>query len=142
MTYRFRDPFSTQGRKEIEAKILKDAKSAKKVIQEEVYNKTMKEVALKQMGPPRTVQYFDNKFGTKWNCVQRYGIEQGSDDSGKTKYRCIDNHADNDNNAAAGRRQQVPMTSVAQIMLIVRTMYMEVAGRGPDWDLRGGHRRP
>jgi len=42
------------------------------------------------------------------------------------------------NNDAAERRQQIAMTSVSQIMLIIRTMYAAVKDCGEEWSLRGG----
>ena len=127
-------------RKCIVAKVMADAKRNKSVLLEAVAHKTMKEVELKQMGPPMTSAEVTSKFGNLWNVAQRYGIEQGVDDAGLPKYRCIDNHADNANNDAAERRQTVPMASVAAIMLTIRAMFCAVPMhlRGlPDWQICG-----
>ena len=84
----------------IVARIEVDATHAKPELLSAVFNKTMAEVE-------------EHKMGNHYNIVQRYGIEQGVDELGSPKFRCIDNHLDNQNNDAAERRQKVPMASVA-----------------------------
>ena len=71
--------------------------------------------------------------------MQRYGIEQGVDEKGQIKYRCIDNHLGNSNNEGAERRQVVPMASVSHILLMTRAMHAALGPmqEDPEWDLRG-----
>jgi hypothetical protein len=71
--------------------------------------------------------------------VQRYGIEQGVDELGSPKFRCIDNHLDNQNNDAAERRQKAPMASVAHRVLMIHALYTSLKDQALDeeWDLVG-----
>ena len=77
------------------------------------------------------------KFCNLWNGVQRHGLKQGINSDGAVIKRCIDNHADNDNNNAASRRQRMPMTSVAYIMLMIRTLAKATADLSPEFKFMG-----
>jgi len=126
-------------RQRILAKIQKDATRNKPELLEAVYNKTMKEVDDHVMGPPLSLPEVRERYGDFFNIVQRYGTEQGVDDKGQIKYRCIDNHLDNANNEAAERRQVVPMASVSHILLMTRAMHAALGPmqEDPEWELRG-----
>ena len=123
----------------IVARIEVDATHAKPELLSAVFNKTMSEVEEHKMGPPLEEVDVQSKYGNHYNIVQRYGIEQGVDELGSPKFRCIDNHLDNQNNDAAERRQKVPMASVAHIVLMIRALYASLKDHALDetWDLVG-----
>ena len=131
-------------------KVRTDAKFNDAALLQAVYDKTAKEVQLKQMSPPMTLEEVIAKHGNLFNVAQRYGIEQGFDSKGNKKYRCIDNHADNMNNAAAERTQTVPMTSVSSILLLIRSLSRALGTKidDPEWqpvgsteDLKAAYRQ-
>ena len=102
--------------------------------------KTYEEVDRKHMSAPMTEAEVTARHGLLWNSTQRYGIEQGVDACNKPKYRCIDNHADNDNNDAAERRQKVPMASLSTLLLMVRSLFLAIPSsfrHSPDWKVMG-----
>ena len=47
-------------------------------------------------------------------------MQQGTSSSGQPKFRRIDDHADNENNAASERRQNVPMAGINDSILMIR----------------------
>ena len=128
-------------RSRIIERIEQDALRAKSELLQAVFDKTMAEVDENKMGPPMSLEEVLKKYGEHHNIVQRYGIEQGVDEKGHTKFRCIDNHLDNLNNDAAERRQKVPMASVGHIVLMIRAMYLSLKTRPEfmedDWALTG-----
>jgi len=107
----------------LEKKMAEEAKRASPDLLMAVFLKTQKEVNESgTMGPPLTKQQVDQKYGSCWNGVQRFGILQGVDNEGNPKYRCIDNHLTALTNDAAERRQKIEMSTVASIMLLIRSL--------------------
>lgn len=66
-------------------------------------------------------------------------MKQRLEDDGTAKIRCLGNHAENENNDAAQRRQTVPMSSVAMILLTIRVLgaALEHLFQDPSWFLPG-----
>ena len=97
----------------------------------------MAKVEEHKIGPPLEEVDAQSKYSNHYNIVQRYGIEQGVDELGSPKFRCIDNHLDNQNNDAVERRQKVPMASLAHIVLMIRALYASLKDQALDeeWDL-------
>ena len=79
-------------RARIVARIEVDATHAKPELLSAVFNKTMAEVEEHKMGPPLEEVDVRARYDNHYNIVQRYGIEQGVDELGSPKFRCIDNH--------------------------------------------------
>eukprot|EP00973_Karenia_brevis_P092608 12413217-Karenia_brevis.AAC.1 len=82
-------------------KTKKEALVTDKAILLAVYEKTMQEVAAGTMGPDLTEHGVLRKYGPLWNACQRFGIQQGWNDDGSPKFRCIDNEATSGCNEAS-----------------------------------------
>ena len=118
-------------------------------ILKEVERKTQKEVVAGTMGPPMEEGEVSAKFGPFWNVVPSFGIEQGLDESGKPKVRRIDDHTACENNAAANRKQKVPMATVNSVAAMARAVTRDVADpadpesslQGATEDMKGAYRQ-
>eukprot|EP00435_Cladocopium_sp_Y103_P034170 s309_g8.t1 len=109
----------SRSRKMIE-RVQSMGESAPAPLTEAIYAKTLKEVAAGSMGPPQTFEYFQSLYGSDFQVVPSFGLEQGTDSTGKRKFRRIDDHSACWNNQVAHRKQKVPMTMVDYVALLIR----------------------
>eukprot|EP00973_Karenia_brevis_P073000 10138815-Karenia_brevis.AAC.1 len=90
----------------------------------------MQEVANGSMGPDLTEPGVLKKYGPFWNACQRFGIQQGWNDDGSPKFRCIDNEATSGCNEASERFQKISTTSISTIMLMTAALQRRILERG------------
>ena len=74
----------------------------------------MRLVSHSTMRGPYTEEDMTAKYGSYWNVVRRFPIEQNG------SIRNIDDHTENDNNRAVSRKQTVVLSSVSRLVLLLR----------------------
>ena len=108
-----------------------------------IYQKTQKEVQQGTMTGPLEAQQVTSLFGRHWNLVPSFGLHQGEDESGRPKYRRIDDHSASWNNLAATRKQKIPMAMIDYVVNMTRELYK--ARRKPlhvsTEDMKGAYRQ-
>ena len=82
-------------RERLEAKILRESKLAKPEMLKAITDKTMKEVSLKQMGPPRSKEYFNTKHSASQQDISLSAVKKGlthsrNDSQSNVKVRGLD----------------------------------------------------
>ena len=97
-----------------------------------IHEKTMKEVEKGTMGGPFSWSQISDMFHDDFQIVPSFGLEQGTDDNGRPKFRRIDDHTACGNNLIAHRRQKVPMCMVDYVGALVRAL----ARRSSNQDLK------
>ena len=87
------------------------------------------------------------KHGSLSNIIPSFGLMQGLDDSGNPKFRRIDDHSKGGCNAAARRMQKIPMATIGQVALMVKSAASECLLESTDQvrtrteDMKGAHRQ-
>ena len=88
-----------------------------------IYAKTLKEVQKGTMGGPYSHEELVRKYGSYYNVIPSFGLEQGTDEAGKPKYRRIDDHTAGFTNLAATRTQRINMAMCDYLVVMVRAHY-------------------
>ena len=89
-----------------------------------IHEKTVKEVKQGTMGPPMSMTDVLAKYGSDFNIVPSFGLEQGVDQNGDPKFRRIDDHTASGNNLVAHRMQKVPMAMVDYVAVMVKAAHL------------------
>ena len=108
-----------------------------------IWEKTVKEVAEVSMAGPFILEDIQNRHGSFFNVVPSFGLEQGVDESGKPKFRRIDDHSACLNNSAAHRTQKIEMANVDYLAIMTRSLqetFKEGACVGSE-DMKGAYRQ-
>ena len=89
---------------------------------EAIWTKTLKEVSEGSMEGPFSAEEIKQQHGKWHNVVPSFGLKQGHDESGKPKYRRIDDHSACLNNSAGTRMQRIEMASIDYLVVMVKAL--------------------
>lgn len=92
---------------------------------EAIWAKTLKEVRSGSMQGPLTQDEVMAMHGRSYNVVPSFGLAQGVDESGKKKFRRIDDHSACHNNAAGNRKQRIQMANVDYLMVMIKHLFQK-----------------
>eukprot|EP00435_Cladocopium_sp_Y103_P053256 s448_g17.t1 len=99
------------------------AQKGSKAQAEAIYAKTLKEVQQGTMAGPYSHDDILEQFGTHYNLIPSFGLEQGVDDSGRPKYRRIDDHTAGHTNLAATRMQHIDMAMTDYLIVMIKSVF-------------------
>ena len=102
-------------------------RAAKPALAKAIFDKTSKEVTGGTMTGPHSLEFIRSKYGSDFQVVPSFGLEQGTDGAGAPKYRRIDDHTACGNNLVAHRLQKVPMAMVDYVSVLIRAEASEVS---------------
>ena len=85
-----------------------------------IWRKAQKEIAEGSMGTFMTLEEAEARFGSFFNVIPCFGLQQGLDNAGNKKYRRIDDHTAGWVNLAAKRMQRIEMANVDYIATMVK----------------------
>jgi len=91
-------------------------------MQQAIYEKTLKEVKAGSMAGPFSIEEIKQRHGNLFNVIPSFGLAQGSDISGGTKYRRIDDHTKGLTNRAARRLQKIPIAMVNTAVCLTKSL--------------------
>ena len=89
---------------------------------EAIWEKTLKEVKEGSMDGPFPLEQMEEQHGHYFNVVPSFGLRQGNDESGKPKFRRIDDHSACLNNSAGTRSQRIEMASVDYLVVMLKSL--------------------
>ncbi len=86
-----------------------------------IRKKLEQEVMEGTMGPPRSHEFLERRYGPNYNVIPSFGLRQGVSARGEPKYRRIDDHSAGWVNHAAKRTQKIPMANADYISLMLKS---------------------
>ena len=86
-----------------------------------IRKKLEQEVLEGTMGPSRTPEFLERRYGPDYNVIPSFGLKQGVNAKGEPKYRRIDDHSAGWVNHAAKRIQKIPMANADYIPLMLKS---------------------
>ena len=104
------------------SRVVRMAESSGEQTSAAIWGKTIKEVSEGSMAGPFTLEEIRSRHGSFYNVVPSFGLEQGLDESGKPKFRRIDDHSACLNNSAAHRTQKIEMANVDYLAIMIRSL--------------------
>ena len=125
------------------SRVVRMAESSGEQTSAAIWGKTIKEVSEGSMAGPFTLEEIQSRHGSFFNVVPSFGLEQGLDESGKPKFRRIDDHSACLNNSAAHRAQKIEMANVDYLAIMIRSLqetFKEGACVGTE-DMKGAYRQ-
>ena len=125
------------------SRVVRMAESSGEQTSAAIWGKTIKEVSEGSMAGPFTLEEIQSRHGSFFNVVPSFGLEQGLDESGKPKFRRIDDHSACLNNSAAHRTQKIEMANVDYLAIMIRSLqetFKEGACVGTE-DMKGAYRQ-
>lgn len=108
--------------KEMIRRVESMGRSASRDLSKAIWTKTLKEVSGGTMGPPLTLDEVKKTYGSDFQVVPSFGLQQGHGEDGAPKYRRIDDHSASGGNQVAHRLQKVPMAMADYVGVLTRAV--------------------